>query len=109
MKHSALNLMAVVGATLLVASFSTAARAQVHIGIELVPPPLYYGPPPVYYSPPPPVYYGPGVVYGERGWDYGGNERGRGRGWVHDGWHGEQGRKGHDDHDDHDDHGRRDH
>ena len=71
------------------------AHADIHIGIGLVPPPVYYGPPPAYYSPPPPVYYGPGVVYGQGGWNYGGDDdedgSWRGRGWAHDRWHGEGG------------------
>ncbi len=73
---------------------SMAAHAGIHIGIGIVPPPLYFGPPPVYYSPPPPLYYGPGLVYGEGDWDYGGDFRGR-RGWAHDRWHGARGWGGH--------------
>lgn len=98
MKCNAVSLMA---GMLLLAPVSMVARADIHIGIGLVPPPLYYGPPPVYYSPPPPVYYGPGVVYGRGDWDYGGDGwRGRGwggRGWGYDRWHGEgdhRGRRG---------------
>lgn len=102
MKYTPVNLLA---RLLMLAPFSMVAQADVHIGIGLVPPPLYYGPPPVYYSPPPPVYYGPGVVYGEDGWNYGGDYRGdygwRGRGWAHDRWHGERGWGGHEGHDGH--------
>ena len=97
MKSNSVNLVA---RLLLLAPFSVAAQADIHIGvgIGLVPPPLYYGPPPAYYSPPPPVYYGPGVVYGEEGWNYGGDYGWRGRGWAHDRWHGEHGWGGHDGH-----------
>ena len=101
MKHNSVNLLVRV---IFLAPLGMAAHADVHIGIGVVPPPLYYGPPPVYYTPPPPVYYGPGVVYGERGWNYGGEDdgrwRGRGwghegdRGWAHDQWHGEHGGDG---------------
>ena len=87
-------------------AFATMAHADIHIGVglNLVPPPLYYGPPPAYYSPPPPVYYGPGVIYGQGGWNYGGDDdedggwRGDGwrggDGWAHDRWHGGWGDRG---------------
>ena len=91
------NAVSLVTRMLLMAPFSMAAHAGIHIGIGLVPPPLYYGPPPAYYSPPPPVYYGPGVVYGEGDWDYGGDYGRRGGGWAHDRWHGDR-RGGHDGH-----------
>jgi hypothetical protein len=87
MKYKAVNLAF---RMLLLAPLSTVAHAGIHIGVgvDLVPPPLYYGPPPAYYSPPPPVYYGPGVIYGEGSWNYGGDGGRRGRGWAHDRWHG---------------------
>ena len=58
---------------------SSAAMAQVRIGVNLgapvyvAPPPVYAPPPPpVVYAPPPPVYAGPVVVigwHGDRYWD----------------------------------------
>ena len=53
---------------LLLVPFGMTAHADIHIGVGVLPPPLYYGPPPAYYRPPPPVYYGPGIVYGPGGW-----------------------------------------
>ena len=95
MKYKLVNLL--VGVVALT-PLSMAAHAGIHIGIGIVPPPLYFGPPPAYYSPPPPVYYGPGIVYGEGDWNYGGDFVGRwhDRGWAHDRWHGARGWGGHD-------------
>ncbi len=61
MKFNAVGLMA---RMLWLAPVATVAHADIHIGVglNLVPPPLYYGPPPAYYPPPPPGYHAPGVV-----------------------------------------------
>jgi len=73
---------------------STAAFADVHVGVVLnpfgwgEPPPVVYESPRYYYSPPPVVYYGRG--------NWGDHREGRGRGRGHDrGW--DRGRDHHDD------------
>ncbi|MBN3752549.1 hypothetical protein G3N95_06325 [Paraburkholderia sp. Tr-20389] len=81
-----MNKRAMVFAALGVAAacMSTAASAQVGVGVYLGAPAPVYAPPPVVYAPPPPVVYAPPPVYYSGYGGYGGYRRGY---WGRPHWH----------------------